>query len=220
MSNSSHPVGDPLAIFGGTFDPVHYGHLRCAEEARSQLGLETVYLLPSGTPPHRNVPQATTQQRLEMLQLALGEFPALGIDGRETHRSGPSYMIDTLMELKAEYPERPILLLLGQDVANDLHTWHEWERLFDFAHIVVLTRPGSTAEYRQDVTKKIDRRTCADAQTLLESQAGGVLYLGVTSVDVSATMIKSIIRLGRSPGSMMPQAVWEYINEKHLYLPV
>lgn len=220
MSNSSHPVGDPLAIFGGTFDPVHYGHLRCAEETRSKLGLETVYLLPSGTPPHRNEPQASTPQRMEMLRLALGEFPALGIDDRETRRSGPSYMVDTLMELKAEHPERPILLLLGQDVANDLHTWHEWERLFDFTHIVVLTRPGSTAEYRQDVAKKIDRRTCADAQSLLESQSGGVLYLGVTSVDVSATMIKSIIRLGRSPGSMMPQVVWEYINKNHLYLPV
>jgi len=220
MSNSSYTVGEPLAIFGGTFDPVHYGHLRCAEEARSQLGLEKVYLLPSGTPPHRNVPQASTPQRMDMLRLAQGEFPALGIDDRETRRSGPSYMVDTLMELKAELPGRPILLLLGQDVANDLHTWHEWERLFDFAHIVVLTRPGSTAEYRQDVAKKIDRRTCSDAQILLDSQSGGVLYLGVASVDVSATMIKSIIRLGRSPGSMMPRAVWDYINENHLYLPV
>jgi nicotinate-nucleotide adenylyltransferase len=155
-----------------------------------------------------------------MLRLALGEFPNLEIDDRETRRNGPSYMVDTLHELHTEFRGRPILLLLGQDVANDLHTWHEWERLFDFAHIVVLTRPGSVAEYRQDVAKKIDRRTCIDAQKLLDSQAGGVLYLAVTSVDVSATMIKSIIRLGRAPALMMPRAVWNYISENHLYLPV
>lgn len=219
MENSKHPGDEPLAIFGGTFDPVHYAHLRCADEARQKLNLENMCLLPAGTPALRSAPSTTAQQRLDMLQLALVEFPSLYIDDRETRRGGPSYMVDTLQELLEEYPHRPVLLLLGQDVANRLHAWHEWERLFDLCHIVILTRPGAVAEYRQDLARKIERRTCDDIQTLLGTQAGGVLYVDVTAIDISATTIKSIIRLGRSPRSMLPEPVLDYINENHLYLP-
>ncbi len=210
---------EPLALFGGTFDPVHYGHLRCADEARQQLGLKNLYLLPAGTPPHRKPPQATTKQRLEMLQLAQAEFPRLEIDDRETRRSGPSYMVDTLQELRTEFLQRPLLLLIGQDAANHLHSWFHWEQLFELAHIVILTRPGAKAEYRSDLTRQIQRRLSTDVQSLCCSEAGGVLYLGVTSIDVSATSIKSIIRLGRSPQSMLPEVVLNYINENQLYLP-
>ena len=101
---------EPLAIFGGTFDPVHYAHLRCAEQARQTLGLETLYLLPAGDPPHKKTPFTTAAQRLDMLRLALVEFPTLGIDERELRRDGPSFMVDTLAELRAEYPQRPCVI--------------------------------------------------------------------------------------------------------------
>jgi nicotinate-nucleotide adenylyltransferase len=217
-SEDFHSI-EPLALFGGTFDPVHYGHLRCAEEARQKLNLNTLCLLPAGTPPHRDTPKASAKQRLEMLQLALGEFPRLEIDDREIRRSGPSYMVDTLQELRAQFPHRPLLLLIGQDAANDLSSWYNWENLFDLAHIVILTRPGAKADYRQDLERKIERRLGADVQSLLSTKAGGILNLEVTSIDVSATSIKSIIRLGRSPGSMLPGLVLDYINENQLYLP-
>lgn len=219
MIHKDQSFQEPLALFGGTFDPVHYGHLRCADEARQQLGLKNLYLLPAGTPPHRKPPQATTKQRLEMLQLAQAEFPRLEIDDRETQRSGPSYMVDTLQELRTEFPQRPLLLLIGQDAANHLHSWFHWEQLFELAHIVILTRPGAQADYRSDLTRQIQRRLSTDVQSLCCSKAGGVLYLGVTSIDVSATSIKSIIRLGRSPQSMLPEVVLNYINENQLYLP-
>ncbi len=219
MSNEDHSLVEPLAIFGGTFDPVHYGHLRCADEARQKLDLKNLYLLPAGTPPHRNAPGATAKQRLEMLQLALPEFPQLEIDDREIRRSGPSYMVDTLQELRTKFPQRPLLLLLGEDAANHLHSWFHWENLFALTHLVILTRPGAKAEYRQDLAKQIQQRLAFDKQELLRSQAGGVLRLQVTSIDVSATTIKSIIRLGRSPGVMLPGTVLDYINENHLYLP-
>jgi len=209
---------EPLALFGGTFDPVHYAHLRCADEARQKLNLKNLYLLPAGMPPHRKPPRATAKQRLEMLRLAQPEFPRLKIDDRETRRDGPSYMVDTLQELRAEYPTRPLLLLIGQDAANHLHSWNRWEQLFELAHIVILTRPGVEAQYRQDFEKLIQRRLCTDVNTMLRSEAGGVLYLGVASIDVSATTIKSIIRLGRSPSAMLPGAVLAYINENQLYL--
>ena len=219
MNNKDQSFDEPLALFGGTFDPVHYGHLRCADEARQKLGLKKLYLLPAGTPTHRGTPRATTKQRLEMLHLAKPEFPQLVIDDRETLRSGPSYMADTLQELRTEFPQRPLLLLIGQDAANHLHSWFHWEQLFELAHIVILTRPGAKAEYRSDLARKIQRRLSTDVQSLCHSEAGGVLYLEVTSIDVSATSIKSIIRLGRSPQSMLPGVVLDYINENQLYLP-
>jgi len=219
MNNQDHPSIEPLAFFGGTFDPVHYGHLRCADEAREKLGLKNLYLLPAGTPPHRARPQTTTRQRLDMLQLAQTEFPSLKIDERETRRKGPSYMVETLQELRAEFPQHPLLLMIGQDAANLLHTWFQWQELFSLTHIVILTRPFTKMEYRQDVAEQMQKRLHVGPQKLLQSEAGGVLQLEVTWIDVSATEIKQFIRQGRSLKSMLPAAVIEYINENRLYLP-
>jgi nicotinate-nucleotide adenylyltransferase len=218
MGNGEQFLSEPLALFGGTFDPVHYGHLRCADEARRKLALKTLTLMPAGSPPHRRAPRTTARQRLEMLYLAQQEFPRLAIDDREIRRDGPSYMVDTLQELRNEFPHRPIMLLIGQDAANLLHTWYQWEQLFELAHIVILTRPGSKAEYRQDAAKQIQPRLESDLQKLMHSKVGLVLPLEVQSIDISATTIKSIIRLGRSVKTMLPGPVLDYINENKLYL--
>lgn len=218
MINQDAQSAEPLALFGGTFDPVHYGHLRCAQEAREKLNLSRLTLLPAGTPPHRRTPQASVKQRLEMLELALQEFPQLEVDDRETRRSGPSYMVDTLRELRQEFPQRPLLLLLGQDAASGLHSWHQWEELFELAHLVIMNRPGTKPEYRQDLSKQLERRLSTEPGPLMNSTAGRVLNLQVSPLDISATTIKSIIRLGRNPRAMLPAAVLRYINENRLYL--
>jgi len=210
---------DPLALLGGTFDPVHYAHLRCADEARVKLGLDSLYLLPAGVPPHRVSPQASNPQRLKMLQLALAEFPHLQIDTRELDRDGPSYMVDTLQDLRNESPQRPLLLLIGQDAANDLDRWQHWQDLFELAHIVIMTRPGQRPTYRSELEQQIDRRSHADVQSMLDATAGGVLALQVAAIDVCATTIKTMISLGRSPRGMLPAAVLDYINEEGLYQP-
>lgn len=207
----------PLGIMGGTFDPVHYGHLRCAEEARRKLHLNTLRLLPAGTPPHRRAPVASTAQRLAMLERALTEFPQLEIDRREARRAGPSYMVETLLEIRAEFPGRPILLLLGQDAANGLQTWYRWRQLFLLAHIVILARPGTTARYQPAVAREIDSRTCPDPAALRGRDAGRVLYLDAGCQDISATRIKELVRQGRSPHGMMPEAELEYICEHGIY---
>lgn len=217
-SEVSEAIG-PLALLGGTFDPVHYAHLRCADEARVKLGLKSLYLLPAGVPPHRVSPQASNPQRLKMLQLALAEFPQLLIDTRELDRDGPSYMVDTLQELRNESPQRPLLLVIGQDAANDLDRWQRWQDLFELAHIVIMTRPGQRPAYRSELEQKIERRLHADVQSLLESTAGGVLALQVEAIDVCATTIKTMISLGRSPRSMLPGPVLDYIHEEGLYQP-
>ena len=220
MSENSKNRSEPLVILGGTFDPVHYGHLRCAEEARQKLGVKTVSLLPAGQPVHRATPRASAAQRLDMLQLAIGEFPHLDIDDREVSRGGPSYMVDTLKDFRQQWPQRPLLLLLGQDAVNRLDSWHQWPELFELAHIVILTRPSSPAVYSQELAEQIQKRQAASSEPLLASTAGRVLSLQVAAIDISATMIKSIIRLGRTPRGMLPASVLAYIDENSLYLPL
>ena len=220
MSYKEETPLEPLALFGGTFDPVHFGHLRCADEVRQKLSLKELCLLPAGTPVHRQTPQATAGQRLEMLQLAQLDFPGLSIDDREIRRTGPSYMVDTLHELRAEYPQRSLILVIGQDASNQLHTWFKWEQLFALAHIVILTRPGSRLEYQQLVANRIKRHLSVDVQDLRNSTAGTVLNLDVTAVDVSSTKIKSLIRRGQAPYSMLPGSVLNYIHKNHLYIAV
>jgi nicotinate-nucleotide adenylyltransferase len=211
------PVFEPLALFGGTFDPVHYGHLKCADEARQKLKLKYMYLLPAGDPPHRGAPQASTNQRLAMLKLALAEFPGLKLDDRETRREGPSYMVETLLEFRQENPLRPMVLLVGQDAANLLHTWFQWQQLFSLAHIVILTRPGAHLQYRQEVEQSITERLTGEVSDLQLSVAGKVLQLEVESIDISATLIKELLGQERLPKSMLPVTVLDYIQEQRLY---
>jgi len=217
MTGVTAASAEPLALLGGTFDPVHYGHLRCADQARRELSLEYLYLLPAGQPPHRGEPQASTAQRLRMLTLARGEFPCLLLDDRETRRAGPSYMVDTLRELRDIYPQRPLLLLIGQDAANQLHSWHRWRQLFELAHIVILTRPAAHIEYEPDLAEQVGLRAVADARGLKASPAGGIMQLDVEPVDVSATAIKRMIRSGQVPRGMLPEPVLAYIAENGLY---
>jgi len=214
-----HSITTPLAVFGGTFDPVHYAHLRCADEARKKLELDTLYLLPAGSPPHRAAPQASKQQRLDMLQLATQEFPALQIDCRELDRDGPSYMVDSLQDLRTELPGRPLLLVIGQDAANQLQGWHHWQQLFSLAHIIIMTRPGAAPEYPPELAQQIQQRLVPDGQILVRAPAGSVLTLEVTAINICATTIKSMIRLGRSPQAMLPESVLDYIRGQGLYFP-
>lgn len=209
---------EPIALMGGTFDPIHYGHLRCAEEVRLKLGLDTLFLLPAGNPVHRATPQARNAQRLDMLRLAQAEFPRLAIDQRELNREGPSYMFDTLQEIRSQWPDKPLLLLIGQDSANDLDTWHRWQELFTLAHIIILSRPGSSVEYRPELEKQVNKRKVDEPEALTMQKAGCILSLRVTAIDICATTIKSMIRLGRSPDAMLPDRVMSYIRDNGLYL--
>jgi nicotinate-nucleotide adenylyltransferase len=213
--NTNRP--SPLAFLGGTFDPVHYGHLRCADDARRKLGLDVLYLLPSGTPPHRDSPQTGIGERLDMLRLACVEFPGLVIDERETRRQGPSYMVDTLRDLRGEFPDSPLMLLVGQDAANHLHSWYQWLELFELAHIIILTRPGSQAEYSLQLQAQVKQRRTADLSILTGTAAGRVYFMKVTAIDISASKICKLLQRGESPRFLLPTAVLEYIEDNALY---
>jgi nicotinate-nucleotide adenylyltransferase len=198
----------PIAILGGTFDPVHNAHLRVAWEAGEALDAE-VRLVPVNAPPHRDAPIANASERAAILRAALSGQDRLSLDERELRRDGPSFTIDTLIELREEIgAERPLILLVGADAFFGLPTWHRWAELFDYAHIAVLTRPGhEIATLPTELRIKIASRRASDATMLAQSPSGRVASLPVTPLEISATQIREILASGGDPRYLMPDAV-------------
>lgn len=203
-----HTANKPLAIFGGTFDPVHLGHLSVAWEAAELLDAE-VRLLPASVPPHRVPPIATAAQRVAILRAALRGQSRLALDTRELDRDGPSFTIDTLHELRAEQGERPLLLLLGADAFAGLATWHRWRELFDAAHLGVLSRPGIPAVLPDGLEREVAGRRIADASALRALPAGKVIELAVTPLEISATRIRELLAAGRDPRYLLPAGLFD-----------
>ncbi|HUH37824.1 MAG TPA: nicotinate-nucleotide adenylyltransferase [Spongiibacteraceae bacterium] len=206
-----------IGIFGGTFDPVHYGHLRSAQALRDRLGLDEVRLMPARVPPHRPQPGATAEQRVRMLQLALADLPGLAIDTRELSRPGPSYSVDSLEALRAELGDAALCLVLGADAFAGLHTWHEWQRIPGLAHILVLARPGYEWPREPALEALCEQRLVADPEQLFERPCGGLAALSLPPVPVSATAIRARIARGEAPHFLLPEAVWHYIQAHGLY---
>jgi nicotinate-nucleotide adenylyltransferase len=197
----------PLAIFGGTFDPVHLGHLNAAWEAAELLDAE-VRLMPAGIPPHRPPPIASAQQRVAMLQAALQKQQRLTLDARELHRSGPSYTIDTLRELRAEQGDRPLVLLIGADAFAGLPSWHRWSDLFDVAHIGVFNRPGVSPDLPHVLKEAVAGRSETNPANLRELAAGKVIELKITPLEVSATRIRELLGAGRDARYLLPAGLF------------
>ena len=196
-----------LAILGGTFDPVHNAHLRVAWEAAECLDAD-VRLIPANVPPHRDPPVASASERAAILRAALSGQDRLTLDERELRRDGPSWTIDTLIELREEIgPENPLVLLIGADAFLGLPSWHRWGELFDYAHIGVLTRPGhDIAVLPTELRIKVASRRCADPLALGQTPAGRVLQIPVTPLEISATYIREVIAAGGEPRYLMPDA--------------
>lgn len=205
-----------VGIFGGTFDPVHFGHLRSALELRQALGLDEVRLMPAHLPPHRGLPGCTSGQRLAMARLAC-EGGELSVDDRELRREGPSYSVDTLASLRAELgPERPLVMAVGADAFAAIHTWHRWRELASLAHIAVLERPGAALPSVGPVADWL-RAARVPSPAGLEGPAGRIIVLGLTSLAISATAIRAMIARGESPRYLLPDGVWQYIQQHQLY---
>ncbi len=212
------PPASMLAIFGGTFDPVHFGHLRAAVEAKEILQLHSLSLLPAGNPPHRSGTFASAADRLAMLQLAVQDYPDLHVDAREVQRAGYSYMVDTLSEFRAEIgPERPLALLLGQDAVNQLDSWMQWRKLFGLAHIIVMRRPDAGHEYSAALLAEIQPRLSTQVQALQQQRSGLVLPVEVTQLAISSTDIRQRLQQRRSCRFLLPEAVNAYIRQNALY---
>jgi nicotinate-nucleotide adenylyltransferase len=213
----------PVGIFGGTFDPVHYGHLRLAEEIADTAKLAEVRFLPSGTPPHRTRPGADPQHRVAMTRLAIAGNDRFTVDDRETRRVGPGYTYDTLIELRNEMgKQRSMALLLGADAFLELATWHRWRALFDLTHIVVAYRPGFPIDTWQSrmpepLAHEYAARYMQQPLAVHLAPAGGIAAVSMTGLDISATFIRTAARAGSSPRYLLPDAVLDYIRSAGLY---
>ncbi len=205
-----------IGILGGTFDPIHHGHLRIALDAAETLGLSEIRLIPLGQAVHRAQPEASAEQRLTMLRLAIEGHPRFRIDEREIRRGGASYMIDTLASLRAELPDTPLCLLLGADAFRGFLQWRDPEGIMALANLAVLLRPGE--DIRQDpALGAFGMPRMCPAEHLARQPAGAIAEIPVTQLDISSSDIRQRIRQGRDPAWLLPSGVLDYIRRQGLY---
>jgi nicotinate-nucleotide adenylyltransferase len=213
----------PIGIFGGTFDPIHYGHLRLAQEILESAKLAEVRFVPSGTPPHRTRPGADPQDRVAMVKLAIAGNDHFSCDDRETRRSGKGYTFDTLTDIRRLIgSQRPLAMLVGADAFLDLATWHRWRELFDLAHIIVAYRPGYPidtwqARMPEPLAHEYAVRYMQQPLAVHLAPAGGIAAVSMTGLDISATFVRTAVRDGASPRYLVPDAVLDYIELHGLY---
>ncbi|MGD2119354.1 MAG: nicotinate-nucleotide adenylyltransferase [Chromatiales bacterium] len=206
-----------IGVFGGTFDPVHYGHLNTAREIAQRIGLSQVRLVPLNVAVHRDQPQASAQQRLDMLRLAISDEPLLAVDERELQRSGKSYMVDTLQSLHDAMPQSHLCLLIGVDAFAFFAAWREPQRILQLAHLVVLQRPGYQLSPDTELADMLQQHETTDIGELQRESAGKILQQTVSQHDISATDIRARIRQQLPLDGLTPPAVIDYIVQQHLY---
>lgn len=219
MRERPYRVPPRIGMLGGTFDPVHLGHLRSALELREGLGLDQVRMIPAKMPPLRGEPWVSPEMRLALLRLGIGDTPGLVADPRELERDGPSFSADTLASLREESGgEARLVMALGHDAFLRLASWHAPERLFEFAHVVVIDRPDHEAPLPPALEELVRGREVADAETLMEQPAGGLLRLALpTRMAISATAVRHRLAERRSVRYLLPEAVEARILECDLY---
>ena len=216
-------MSSPLGIFGGTFDPIHCGHLELARELRAGLDLDCVRFIPAGDPPHRAAPVAPAIHRLAMVELAIADHPGLAVDAREIQRKGRSYAVDTLEELRSEAPSRSLALIVGTDTFLGFATWHRWRTLFDLAHVVVVARPGIAFDraLAPPLEEEWRARFRDDAHALSTAPAGSIVVMPITPHAISASAIRAELARGAegiaAVRGLLPAAVLAYIDRNQLY---
>jgi nicotinate-nucleotide adenylyltransferase len=206
-----------LGIFGGLFDPVHFGHLRTAFELKRLACLDQVSFLPAGQPPHRAPPEASGELRARMLHAAVADQAGFTVDERELKRPGPSYTVVTLEELARDHPGTALCLMLGLDAFVELPSWHQWQRILALAHIVVARRPGSELPAQGAIASLLAAHGTDDARDLAARAHGSVLIAAVTQLEVSSSALRESIAAGTPPTFLLPEAVWEIIRNTESY---
>ena len=203
-----------IGILGGIFDPVHNGHVQIALDIHHALGLEQTRLIPCNVPPHRDMPVASAEQRLAMLELVAGEHAELSIDKRELEREGPSWMVDTLSSLRDELGDTPLCLILGVDAFNQIDSWHEWQKLISLTHIVIADRPDCELTQSGTVADFLSEHLTDNKQDLLQQAAGFIYRCPVTQVNVSSTDVRKKLHSGDDVSNLVPEKVWVHIQKQ------
>ena len=207
--------GERIGLFGGTFDPIHYGHLRSAVELAEYYELSTLYLLPNHRPVHRGPTAASTNSRIDMLALALQDAPRLQVDAREALRDKPSFTLDTLREVHAEKPDATLLFFMGMDAFAAFDTWHNWEGILNSANLVIVNRPG--AEHSDFSAHLVERQRARCGHQIVSGATGIIEFFDVTQMAISATDVRHRIANEQSVRFLLPEEVLEYISDNNLY---
>jgi nicotinate-nucleotide adenylyltransferase len=208
----------PIGVFGGTFDPIHYGHLRTAFEMLQALRFDEVRFIPCGDPPHRGMTFADAQLRFRMVDVAIKGQAGFVSDDRELRRDGPSYSIDTLIGLREEFSDRSLGLIVGMDAFLGLTSWHRWDEILDFAHIVVAHRPGWKAPDIGPLGELITEHGTHRVADLHGAPHGRIHIHAVTQLEIASTEIRDLVAAGRDPRFLMPDAVRNVIEETSIYM--
>ena len=205
-----------IGILGGTFDPIHFGHLRAALEIFEQFSFQEVRLIPCKSPVHRTEPLASAVDRVNMVKIAIENSPLL-LDEKEMRREGPSYSVDTLTELRKEYPDASLCMIIGVDAFLDLPSWHEWEKLLDLTNIIVMCRAGWEMPTNGVMYNLFKKSMLKPKENIINFNAGKILSHQITALNISASTIRGYIQSGYSPQFLLPAKVWEYIQQHALY---
>ena len=209
----------PIGIFGGTFDPIHYGHLRSAFELLQALRLAEVRFVPSGDPPHRGQTFAPAGLRCRMVEAAVSGQDGFVVDDRELRREGPSYTIDTLVSFREEHEAASLCLIVGMDAFLGLTTWHRWGEILDLAHIVIAYRPGWVLPDTGELGDLLAGHGTDDVESLHNEPSGRVFDHAVTQLEIASTAIRELVASGRDPRFLMPDRVRDIITESKCYVP-
>ncbi len=219
--SSAPPAGGagsgPMGIFGGTFDPIHNGHLRTAFELLETLRLPEVRFMPAGNPPHREQTVASNGLRLAMVRAATAGQARFTVDDREMRKTGPSYSVETLGELRADFPDRPLCLIIGMDAFLGLPKWHQWRELLSLAHVVVAHRPGWRAPTMGPLGEMLVDRGTGTVSDLHDALAGRIYIHAVTQLEISSTDLRGLMGAGRDPRYLMPDEVRRILIESGCY---
>jgi nicotinate-nucleotide adenylyltransferase len=206
-----------IGILGGTFDPIHYGHLRPALDVMQAIGLEQVRFIPLHRAVHRDQPETPAQLRLSMVRAAIDGQPGFVADDRELQRAGDSYSVETLKSLREDFPDHPLCLLLGMDAFSGFADWHRPGEILKLAHLVVMHRPGFAEPGDPRVKALLRDQACSGPQGLRAQPAGLIHLQPVTQLEISATAIRETVAAGLSPRYLLPDGVLGLIAENHLY---
>ena len=212
----------PIGILGGTFDPVHNGHLHLATTILKELDLAEVRFIPLNNPAHRSAPLASSEQRLEMLKIAVENQPCLKVDDCELQRDEVSYTINTLKLLRKNLGDTPLCLLIGMDNFRTLDSWHQWRSLLDYAHIVIANRPGNDAiktkdKMNDEMREFMDNFVTTSAEDLHQQTTGCIIKLDIPMLDISSTQIRNNFQAKLNSDLLMPYKVLDFIKAHHLY---
>ena len=227
----------PMAVLGGTFDPVHHGHLRLAIDLTETMKLDNIRLMPGFQPVHRDRPSATAEQRLKMLELAVADIEQLTVDDRELRRKGPSYTLLSLQELRAEIgAEKPLFFIMGEDAFSQLDSWYQWQDLIKYAHLMVAIRPGNHPKISQQLEDFVHKNeykaelidaSASNSMKLMpygytgalypETAAGKVVWMNNPILEIASSDIRKRIAEKRSIRYLLPASVYQYIKQQKIY---